>query len=83
MIGLLSWLYLQAHVILLAAEVNVVRARRLWPRSLGQDPDHLTDADRDALVQHAEVEQRIPDQAVRTTLPGVGRRLRVRRNASA
>lgn len=69
-IGLLSWLYLQAHVTLLAAEVNVVRARRLWPRSLSQDPDHLTDADRDALAQHAEVEQSVPHQDVRTTLPG-------------
>lgn len=67
--GLLSWLYLQALVILLAAEVNVVRARRLWPRSLRQDADHLTDADRDAFAQHADVEIRIPDQDVRTTLP--------------
>jgi YihY family inner membrane protein len=68
-IGLLSWLYLQAHVILLAAEVNVVRARRLWPRSLIKDPDHLTGADRDALVRHAKVEQRISDQDVRTARP--------------
>lgn len=33
-LGLLSWLYLGAQVVLIAAEVNVVRARRLWPRSL-------------------------------------------------
>jgi membrane protein len=33
-LGLLSWLYLGGQVTLLAAEVNVVRARRLWPRSL-------------------------------------------------
>lgn len=66
-IGLLSWLYLQAQVTLFAAEVNVVRSRRLWPRSL--DPDDLTDADRRALAQHAEVEERVPDQDVRTDLP--------------
>jgi membrane protein len=36
-IGLLSWLYIQAQVTLLAAEVNVVLARRLWPRSLAAD----------------------------------------------
>lgn len=33
-IGLLSWLYLGAQLTLLAAEINVVRARRLWPRSV-------------------------------------------------
>jgi len=33
-LGLLSWLYLGGQVTLVAAEVNVVRARRLWPRSL-------------------------------------------------
>ena len=66
-IGLLSWLYLQAQVTLFAAEVNVVRSRRLWPRSL--DPDDLTDADRRALALHAEVEERVPDQDVRTALP--------------
>ena len=33
-IGLLSWLYLQAQVSLLAAEVNVVRVEGLWPRRL-------------------------------------------------
>ena len=34
MFGLLAWIALLARVILLANEVNVVRARRLWPRSL-------------------------------------------------
>jgi uncharacterized BrkB/YihY/UPF0761 family membrane protein len=32
-LGLLCWLYLGAQLTLYAAEVNVVRARRLWPRS--------------------------------------------------
>lgn len=32
-LGLLAWLYLGAQVTVLATEVNVVRARRLWPRS--------------------------------------------------
>jgi uncharacterized membrane protein len=30
----MSWFFLLAHLVLFAAEVNVVRARRLWPRSL-------------------------------------------------
>ncbi|HEX5450004.1 MAG TPA: YihY/virulence factor BrkB family protein [Gaiellaceae bacterium] len=33
-IGLLSWIYLSAHILLLVAEGNVVATRRLWPRSL-------------------------------------------------
>lgn len=33
-IGLLGWLYLGGQVVVYGAEVNAVRARRLWPRSL-------------------------------------------------
>ena len=33
-LGLLTWLYLGGQVTVLAAELNVVRARRLWPRKL-------------------------------------------------
>jgi inner membrane protein YhjD len=36
-IGLLTWLTLQARITLYAAEINVVRARHLWPRSLRDD----------------------------------------------
>jgi membrane protein len=35
-IGLLSWIYLQAQVMLVAAEINVVRSRHLWPVPLRQ-----------------------------------------------
>jgi hypothetical protein len=37
-LGLLFWLYLGAQLTLYAAEVNVVAARRLWPRSVLQPP---------------------------------------------
>jgi membrane protein len=37
-IVLLSWFSLQAQIVLLAAEVNVVRQYRLWPRSLTDPP---------------------------------------------
>ena len=50
-IGLLSWFWLGAHLLLIAAEVNVVLARRLWPRTL---TDELGDADRRALAAAAE-----------------------------
>jgi membrane protein len=50
-IGLLSWFWLGSHLILLAAEVNVVLHRRLWPRALTGE---LAPADRRALEQSAE-----------------------------
>jgi YihY family inner membrane protein len=37
-LGLLFWLYLGARLTLYAAELNVVAARQLWPRSLVQPP---------------------------------------------
>lgn len=67
-IGLLSWIHLQAQVTLYAAEINVVRARRLWPRSLTND--ELTEPDRQALLQHAQVEERLPSEDIRVALPG-------------
>ena len=42
-IGLLVWIGLQARLILLSSEINVVRAKGLWPRSL--TGRNLTDAD--------------------------------------
>jgi YihY family inner membrane protein len=64
-LGLLAWLYLGGQVTLLAAEVNVVRARRLWPRSFFSDP--LLEADRRALTSAAEVQERIDEQNVEVT----------------
>ena len=62
---LLSWLYLGAQLILYAAEVNIVRARRLWPRSLLQPP--FTQPDQRALVHLAKQEERRPEQSVEVT----------------
>ena len=42
-IGMLSWFLIAAHLLLIAVEVNVVLARRLWPRSLAGE---LEPADR-------------------------------------
>ena len=64
-LGLLAWLYLGAQVTLVAAEINVVRARRLWPRSFFSDP--LLEADRRALTSAAEVQERIDEQNVEVT----------------
>ena len=59
-IGLLSWFLLAAHVLLLAAETNVVLRWRLWPRSLAGE---LEAADRLALRRFAEATRR--DQSER------------------
>lgn len=67
-LGLLAWLYLGAQVTLLAAEVNVVRARRLWPRSFLSAP--LLDADRRALTSSAEVEERVEEENVEVDFDG-------------
>jgi uncharacterized BrkB/YihY/UPF0761 family membrane protein len=61
-IVLLSWLYLSARLLLYSAEVNVVLARRLWPRSLLQPP--LTEPDRRVLVALAQTEERRPEETV-------------------
>jgi YihY family inner membrane protein len=61
-LGLLTWLYLGGQVTLLAAEINVVRARRLWPRSFFSNP--LLDADKRALTAAAEVEERLQEENV-------------------
>lgn len=63
-IGLLSWLYLGAQMLLYAAEVNVVRVRRLWPRSMF---DPATAADMQALRAAARVEERREGERVEVT----------------
>ena len=64
-LGLLAWLYLGGQVTLLAAEINVVRARRLWPRSFLSVP--LLEADKRALTSSAEVEERVQEENVEVT----------------
>ena len=51
-LGLLGFLYLQAQITLYVVELDVVRARRLWPRSLAPPP--LTQADLRAYEMYAE-----------------------------
>jgi membrane protein len=63
-IGVLSWLYLGAQMLLYAAEANVVRARRLWPRSLLEP---VTAADVQALRAAARVEERRDGERIEVT----------------
>ena len=65
MLGLLFWLFLAAQILVYSAEVNVVLARRLWPRSLAPPP--LTNADERTLTARAKAEARRPEQHVDVT----------------
>jgi membrane protein len=68
-IGLLSWFWLASHLLLLAAEVNVVRLRRLWPRSLTGE---LEPADRLAMRRFAVAMRQDPRQLVTVTFSDEG-----------
>jgi membrane protein len=61
-IGLLFWIYLVAQVFLVGAEVNVVRARRLWPRSLIDQPK--SEPDQRVLAGQAEEQRAVPQETV-------------------
>jgi uncharacterized BrkB/YihY/UPF0761 family membrane protein len=61
-LGLISWLFLISELTLYAAEMNVVRSRHLWPRSIVQPP--LTPADKKVLHDIAHQEERRPEQRV-------------------
>ncbi len=57
-LGLLAWIYLTATITVVAAELNVVRACRLWPRSLlapFTDGLPLTGADQRAYISYVEM----------------------------
>jgi membrane protein len=60
-IGLMSWFLVGAHLVLVAAEVNVVRRWKLWPRSLTGD---LQPADRLALQRFAAATRSAPSERI-------------------
>ena len=68
MLGLLAWIALLANLLVLAAEVNAVRAHRLWPRSLLTPA--LTTSDRRALTGSARVEERAPSERIDVAFSG-------------
>lgn len=64
-LGLVAWLYLAAQVTVYSAEINVVLARRLWPRAIVQPP--LTEADRASMALQALQNQRREEQQIHVT----------------
>ena len=63
-VGLFTLLYLVSQVVVYAAEIAVVRRRRLWPRSL--DLLNPTEADRRSLTYLAREQERIRLERVET-----------------
>jgi len=62
-IALLAWIALSAELFLVGGELNVVLARRLWPRSLNPPP--LTEPDRRVLAAEAKQEAARSSEEVR------------------
>jgi membrane protein len=69
-LGLIAWFYLQAELTLYAVEINVVRAYRLWPRSIAPPP--YTEQDHRAYQLYAQVEQRHKDMDIIVGVTGTG-----------
>jgi membrane protein len=66
-LGLLAWIYIAALIVVFCAELNVVRAKRLWPRSLLTpfiDDVDLTRADKSAYTSYAQAEQHKASQTI-------------------
>ena len=63
-IGLITWLYLGARIVLYAAELNSVLYRRYWPRSLLDPPTDADDAVHRSLVT---MQDRGPREEVEVT----------------
>ena len=61
-VGLFTLLYLVSQVVVYAAEIAIVRRRRLWPRAL--DTVNPTDADRRSLLYLAREQERIRVQRI-------------------
>jgi YihY family inner membrane protein len=59
-LGLLAWLALQVTLMVYAIEIDVVRAKHLWPRSLVQPP--LTEADKLYYAEAVRAEAQRPEQ---------------------
>lgn len=68
--AIIALLYVVSQVLLFAAEVAVVRHRRLWPRAL--DALRPTPADRLSLTRLANVQERLPNRADRRSVRASG-----------
>jgi membrane protein len=85
-LGLLGWIYLGAVGVVISAEINVVRAKHLYPRSLMTpftDNVDLTAADRHAYTDAAKAQQAKGFQNVAVTFDDNGQQASARRATAA
>lgn len=83
-LGLLAWIYLGAIGVVVSAEINVVRAKGLYPRSLMTpftDDVDLTPADRHAYTDAAKAQQAKGFENVDVTFEHDGRVATARRRS--
>lgn len=81
-LGLLAWIYLGAVGVVVSAEINVVRAKRLYPRSLMTpftDNVDLTPADQQAYTDAATAQQAKGFENVAVTFDHDGQHASARR----
>ena len=85
-LGLLAWIFLAAVGVVLSAEINVVRTKRLYPRSLMTpftDNVDLTSADRNAYTDSARAQQAKGFQSVTVSFDDEGQQASARRRQRA
>lgn len=61
-LGILSWIYLGARILIYSAEINVVATRKLWPRSIAGPP--WTPADRKVFSALGEQQDRAKGERI-------------------
>ena len=71
-VGVFTLMFVVGQVLVISAEVAVVRRRRLWPRSL--DTLHPTHADRRALLALARTQERLPVERIDARFDGADER---------
>ena len=70
-LGILSWIYLGARVLIYTAEINVVITRRLWPRSISGPP--WSRADMNVFRALSEQQDRAKNEHIRVDFDQQGK----------
>lgn len=81
-LGLIAWIYLATVAVLFCVQVNVVRVRRLYPRTLltpFTDDVDLTDADQRAYRSYARAQRTKDFESVEVTFENDGQNATARR----
>jgi membrane protein len=85
-LGLIAWIYLATVALLLCAQLNVVRVRNLYPRTLltpFTDDVDLTDADQRAYTSYARAQRTKEFESVEVSFANNGQNATARRRRKA